>query len=74
MTKPCQHMAAACTDVPVRRVYLDNVEKGQDLCEPCIAYAEQVGMHPVADRRAAPRIPVWRQRDLSRDLTQRYGS
>lgn len=70
----CQHIAIACTDVPVRRVYLDNVPKGQDLCEPCIAYAKRAGMNPVADRRSVPRIPRWRQNDLARDLTQRYGS
>jgi hypothetical protein len=70
----CQHIAIACTDVPVRRVYLDNVPKGQDLCEPCITYAAQVGMHPVADRRSAPRIPEWRKHNLAKVLDHGRGA
>ena len=70
----CQKIATDCIGEPARRVYLDAVEKGQDLCEPCIAAATRMGMNPVADRRSAPRIPAWRQRDLSRDQTGRiYG-
>lgn len=70
----CQHLATDCTDVPERRVYLDGVPKGQDLCSPCVAYAERAGMNPVADRRAVARIPAWRQRDMAKDLTRQTGA
>jgi len=64
-------MASDCTDQPVRRVYLDGIPKGQDLCEPCIAFATRIGMNPVADRRRVQRIPEWRRRGIAKDLTWR---
>lgn len=48
-------LATLCTDRPERLVYLDSLRDALALCAPCIAFAERVGLNPVADRRRTPR-------------------
>ena len=64
-------LASLCVHGDASPMYLDAVADKTFLCGPCIAAATRLGMNPRADRRAVVRIPLWRQRDLSRDETGR---
>ena len=73
MTRCTAQMAIDCTGEAVAYKYLDEVEKGQRLCAPCLSYAAKVGMNPKDDRRAVTRVPQWRKRNLARVLDHGRG-
>jgi hypothetical protein len=65
-------IATLCIGGEASPVYIDNEKVWA--CGPCIAAATRLGMDPVADRRARPRIPAWRQRDLAKVLDHGRGA